>query len=276
MAIMSWINGVLTVVFDLLLWPFRSLHPLWALTVVSCLAGILMLWIFGKFTDQDKIHEVRDRIRGNLLGVRLFGDDLGLMFRLQGRILSQTLTYLRYALVAILITIVPLILILFQTNLRFSLRPLRAGESTTVKVAVGEEVDLREGVSLEVPEGIVLETPGVPADELNEVVWRVRAEQPGRHRLIVRANGEEVEKSLLVGQDWAPTSPVRTGRSFSDVLLYSGEKLIDSASAVKAIDVTYPELRMSLFGFNVNWLVYFFIVSIACGFALRKPLGVEI
>jgi len=46
-----------------------------------------MLWIFGKVSNQDAIHKVRDRIRGNLLGVRIFGDEIGIMFRLQGKIL---------------------------------------------------------------------------------------------------------------------------------------------------------------------------------------------
>jgi len=42
-----------------------------------------MLWIFGKLSDQDTIHEIRDRIRGNLLGIRIFGDEIGTLFRLQ-------------------------------------------------------------------------------------------------------------------------------------------------------------------------------------------------
>jgi len=38
-----------------------------------------MLWLFGKVSNQDTIREVRDRIRGNLIAVRLFGDGIALV-----------------------------------------------------------------------------------------------------------------------------------------------------------------------------------------------------
>ena len=95
----------MTGLFDLVFLPFLSLDPMWGLTVVSLLVGVLMLWIFGKVSDQNAIGLIRDRIRGNLIGIRLFGDDLGMLFRLQGTIFRQTLTYLRYAMMPMLISI---------------------------------------------------------------------------------------------------------------------------------------------------------------------------
>jgi hypothetical protein len=129
---MGLLNRVMTGLFDLVFLPFRSIDPMWGLTVVSLLAGVLMLWIFGKVSDQSAISLVRDRIRGNLIGIRLFGDDLGMLFRLQGKIFRQTLTYLRYAMVPMLIMLVPVLLILTQLNLRFDLRPLDPGDTTVV------------------------------------------------------------------------------------------------------------------------------------------------
>ena len=86
------LNSLLTRLFDALLWPFRGLHPIWALLAVSSVTGLVMLWIFGKVSDQEAVRAVRDKIRGNLIGVRLFGDDIRVMFRLQGTILRATLT----------------------------------------------------------------------------------------------------------------------------------------------------------------------------------------
>jgi hypothetical protein len=59
-------------------------------------------------------------------------------------------------------------------------------------------------------------------------------------------------------------------------LLYPGEDPIDRSSVVERVDVGYRTLELSAFGFGIDWLIFFFIVSIAAGFALRKPLGVEI
>ena len=272
----GWLNAALTGLFGLVLFPFRLLDPFWALLFVSCATGVLMLWIFGKISDQAKIKTIRDRIRGNLLGVRIFGDDIGLLFRLQGRILADTGRYLKHALVPMIVTIVPVLAILVQMNLHFGFRPLEPGERTTVKVAMRDAEALARGVTLEVGDGLVVETPGVPAPDLHEIVWRVRAEKPGRHAIVVKAGSDEVVKDVAVGGSWGKISTLRTGRGLSEMLLYPGEKPIGSRVAVRAVEVDYPTLRLEALGFNLDWLIFFFVVSIAFGFLMKGPLGIEI
>lgn len=267
----SGINGL----FDLLFLPFARLAPLWGLLVISVLSGILMLWIFGLVSNQDAVRTVRDKVRGNLIAVRLFGDDLGLLFRLQWRLLRDNVVYLKYALIPLLVMIVPVLLILIQLNLRFGARSVEPGEPVLVKVTLNDGASFDRGVVLAVPDGVALETEGVRISSLREVTWRIKADQPGRHRLVVRAGDESVEKELLVGERWSKVSTRRTGRGLVDALLYPGESPIRSA-AVERIDIGYAPLEMKLFGFNIHWLVAFFVVSIAAGFAFRKPLGVEI
>jgi hypothetical protein len=264
--------------FDLLVWPFRSLDPIWALLAISLLAGVMALWIFGKVSDQERIRRVRDRIRGNVIGIRLFGDDIGLLLRLQGRILWDTLVYMRYALVPTLVLIVPFLLILTQANLRFSVRPLQPGEATVVKARLAEDPaggGAGEPV-LEVPEGLVVETPGVTSAELREMAWRVRAEAPGTYLVTVRAGGERVAKQIVVGGGWGAVSPLRTGESVVDMLLYPGEIPIAADSVVRAIEVSYPDLPVTVFGWRVHWLIILFAGVIVFAFAFRGMLGVEI
>jgi uncharacterized membrane protein (DUF106 family) len=267
----SGINGL----FDLLFLPFAYLAPLWALIVFSVLTGILMLWIFGLVSDQDAIRTIRDRIRGNLIAVRLFGDDLGVLFRLQGRLLRDNAVFLKYALIPILVMIVPVLVILIQLSLRSEARPLEPGEAALVKVTLRDAAAIDRGVSLEVPAGVVVETPGVRVASLREVAWRIRPAEPGRYRLLVHAGDEAVAKELRVGGDWGATSARRTGKGFLDVLLYPGEPPVPPG-AVESIDVKYRPLELELFGWPLNWLVVFFLLSILAGFAFRRVLGVEI
>ena len=263
--------------FDLLVWPLRPLDPIWALLLISLLAGVMALWIFGKVSDQERIHRVRDRIRGNVIGIRLFGDDIGLLFRLQGRIVWDTLVYMRYALVPTLVLIVPFLLILTQANLRFSVRPLEPGEATVVKARFAAGPDLVGGEPvLEVPRGLVVETPGVHAPEIGETAWRVRAEAPGTYVVTVRAGGERVAKQIVVGDAWGAVSPLRTGESVIDMLLYPGEVPIAKESAVRAITVSYPDLPITVLGWRVHWLIILFVGVIVFAFAFRGLLGVEI
>jgi len=272
---MGLLNRILNAGFGLVFAPFAGLDPIWALSAISLLAGVLMLWIFGKVSDQAAIGLVRDRIRGNLIGIRLFGDDLGLLFRLQGRILRQTLTYLRYALVPMLVLLVPFLLILAQLNLRFSARPLEPGERTLIKVKLRGVSPMSDTVRLEVPSGVSVETPGVRIEERGEVAWRIRVDQPGHHRLTVKAGGDEVEKELIAGGGWGAISPLRAS-ALADLLLYPGERPIRGSSKIERVEVNYAPLPLTLFGWAVHWLLFFFVASIVFGFAFRRVLGVEI
>jgi hypothetical protein len=272
---MTLFNRSLNGLFDVLFLPFRGLDPLWGLAAVSLVAGIVLLWIFGKASDQTRIREVRDRIRGNLLGIRLFGDDLGLLARLQARIFRQTLTYLRHAMPPMLVMLAPVLLILVQLNLRFAVRPLEPGESTVLTLRLRQASPLAQDVELGVPPEVTVETPGVRIPSLGEVSWRLRVERPGRHTVTVRYGGDTVEKLLVAGGSWAAVSTLRTA-GFVDGLLYPGEPPIDRASAIASVEVRYPPLPLALFGVGVDWLLFFFVASLASGFAFRRALGVEI
>lgn len=271
------LNALLTGLFDLLFAPFRSVGPIWPLLAISLVTGILMLWIFGKTSRQESIHEVRNKIRGNLIGVRLFGDDIRMLFRLQWRILRGTLVYIRYAFFPMLVMLIPVVLILAQLNLRFDVSPLQPGEQAVVKVKLRDASPMRTPVSLEAPEGVVVETPGVRVESLNEVSWRIRAKEPGRHRLQVKTERDSLEKELYVGGRWGKVSPARTADVVDLLLFYPGEPPIDASRQIESIEVTYSDLSIGrLFGIQPHWLVVFFFASILFGFAFRRVLGVEI
>jgi hypothetical protein len=270
------LNATLEKLFDLIVWPLRGLDPIWALLLLSLLAGVLALWIFGKVSDQERIRKIRDRIRGNVIGIRLFGDDIGLLFRLQGRILWDTLVYMRYALVPTLVLIVPFLLILTQANLRFALKPLKPGQTTVLKVRVAPDSSDASKVTLDVPEGVVVDSPPVYTPSLGETAWRLRAAAPGSYQLGISAGGESLIKELVVGEGWGAVSPLRTGESVFEMLLYPGEDPISADSAVRAIELTYPELPLTVFGWEIHWLIILFAGVIVFAFAFKGLLGVEI
>lgn len=269
-------NAALTGCFDLLVWPFKTWAPIWPMLWISLVAGIVMLWIFGKVSNQDAIKIIRERIRGNLIGVRLFQNDIGVLLRLQVTILIDTLRYMKLSMIPMVILIGPVILIMIQLNLRFAIRPLEPGETAVVKVQVHDAEALRKGVALEPPPGITIETPAVRIPSLREAAWRIRADEPGRYALKIRVGDEVVEKEVVVGSGWASVSPLRTGNGIIDNLLYPGEAPLKPDQAVASVTVNYPELEIEVCGFVINWLVLFFILSIAFGFALKGFFGIEV
>lgn len=276
---MGVVNSIMTGLFDALLWPFRSLAPIWGLTFVSLLTGVLMLWIFGKVSNQDGLKRAKDRAWGNITGLWLFGDDLRLLFKMQGRIFGATFRYMGHALPALLILLPPVLLIMAQLNLRYGFGPLEAGTPVLLKVHVRDAAVIDTGVGLEVPPGVIVETPAVRIPVKSEVDWRIRVDEPGDYVLRVRAGEEVVEKRLRAGDERSPVSTQRN-RGFWGLLLYPGEPPIDTG-AVRKIEIQHAVKPVHLFGWDINslpvgWLLFFLVASIAFGLLFRKPLGVEV
>ena len=275
-TVIDFLNRVLTPVFDLVCWPFRTVAPIWAMTVISLATGIVMVWIFGKVSDQETIKRIRDHIRGNLIGVRLYQHDIGVVIRLQRRIFGDTFHYMRLALVPMVVLLVPVVLIMTQLSLRFEARPLLPGEAVIVKAYVRDIGSLDKNVTLEVGNGVSVETRGVRIPSTREIAWRIRAESSGEHVMVIRVGEDAIDTHLVVGDQWGAVSQRRTGRGMWDTLTYPGEPPIPSSHPVEAVEIVYPSLDLSVFGLAVNWVVAFFGLSMVFGFAFKDMLGVEV
>jgi hypothetical protein len=242
------------------------------------LAGLFLVWVFGKVSNQQAIRRTRDRLSGELLGLRLFKDDLRVFFGIQFQVLVWTCRYLRHSLVPMLILMVPTLLILIQLNYRYGLRPLRVGEQAVVKVRLRDATVLAQGaeLTLTAPANLKIETDGVRIPELKEICWRVRGVSPGRFDLTVSGGQEKMTKQAAVGGRFEGVSSVRTGEGWLTSLLYPGESPIPSQSAVASIEILYPKLDIIMLGKHLSWLILFLVVSLVFGYAFKGVLGVQI
>jgi hypothetical protein len=75
-SVASIFNTVLTFLFGLFYGALKWLGPFWSLVALSILGGILLVWIFGKVSNQDAIKRARNRLSAELIALRLFKDDL--------------------------------------------------------------------------------------------------------------------------------------------------------------------------------------------------------
>ena len=149
---MAFVNALLNGLFDVLLYPFRSLDAWWGMIVVSLLTGLLMLAVFRVTSNQAGIRAAKDRIKAHLLEMRLFKDNFRVSLGAQRQIMTANLKYLGYSAKPLLVMIVPLVLILIQLNFWFGYEPLAVGEPAIVKVRLAAGVDpLKTELSLEAP-----------------------------------------------------------------------------------------------------------------------------
>ena len=230
---------------------------------------------FGRYSNQEAIRTVRNRIRGNMLAVRLYRDSVPVVIALQGRIIRDTLTYLKYSLVPLPVLLIPFLPILIQLDLHLQLRPLRPGESAVVKAKFSTALGPQDHVTLETPGEVRVETPPVRIAALKEMAWRIRAVEPTRDFMTIHWGDRTVQKEVIVGDYEGAVSGLRTG-NMTEVLLNPGEPPIQGSMAIESIRVDYPRRDLSLFGWNIHWLILFFVFCTVCGFALKGVLGVEI
>jgi hypothetical protein len=277
-SIVSIFNSVFTALFEVVYGALSGLGPFWSLVGISFLGGILMVWIFGKVSNQDAIKRTRSRMSAELIALRLFKDDLRVFFRIQYQILIWTLRYMRQSIVPMIVLMVPVVMILTQLNLHYAMRPLGVGEQTLVNVTLRDAASLAQGpgIMLQAGSEVEIETAGVRIPHTREISWRVRGNSPGDLKLVVKVGEESVTKEMSIGDREEGVSSLRTGEHWLTNFLYPGEAPISKQSAIESIEILYPDLDISIFGWGMDWLILFFVLSMVFGFSFKGVLGVQI
>ena len=270
----SLVNQFFNVVFDVMLWPVQGLSATWQICALGLPAAIFALIVFRYTSNQDGIEAAKDKVKGHLLELWLYRDDLWVTLKALGNVLRFNLRYLRYSLAPMAVMIVPFVLMIVQVESRFALRSLQPGESAMLTVEVdGEERVSSLSSTLRVPRGLVQETPALRIDQTGEIVWRLGALQAGTYEIGIQIGSEQLAKRVVVDGGRAKFSPAVYRASDVATLLYPAEAALSNGTSVSAIYLDYPSDRGFFAGLSsATWI--FFGVSMILGFALRGPFGV--
>jgi hypothetical protein len=275
---MSLLNALLRAVFDAALAPFRGMHPLVGLTLVALPFSIAALLIFKRTSAQDRLAAVKRRIHAGLFEIRLLNDDLRAIMRALLEILGANLTYLRLSLVPMLWLIPPLALVCAQLQFHYGYGGLEPGRPALLEVQLAPAAasGARPSASLEVPEGLRVETPPLWIPSQHQLAWRLAAERGGDYAVTVRVGDASETKSVRVAEGVVRRSPLRVGGNLLDQLVYPAEAPLPGDSMIRSISLSYPERDVDVFGWPLHWMIVFFALTLVFGFALRGPLGVTI
>lgn len=274
---MEYINSALNGIFAMLVYPFRTIDPLWSLAFFSLIIGVLMLIIFRYTSNQAAIGEAKRKIRAYIYELSLFKDEIGIVLSAQKNILRENMKYIKHAAKPMLFMIIPLGLILIQLDSWYGHRALRPGEQAVVSVKLVQDGDVMSNITLETGAGIEIETPPLRVSEQERIDWRIRAETPGEHVLTFNADGRSFTRKVVVSDGGiAQLSTGAYAGGVWNILLNPGNPLIPKNPLIEEIAVGYPEAEVSAFGFKIHWLVVVFALSIVFGFALKGIFRVEI
>ena len=249
--------------------------PLFLVLAVAVVIGLLMVVVFRYVSNQKAIGRTKDRLKANLLAVRLFQDQLPVVMQAYARILIGTGSYLRLAFTPFLMAILPITFLIVQMDRYLGWTPLHPEQNFLVEASV-DSADALNDIELQVPPGLVISAPPVHAITDKEVVWRLMADRYGRYDLNIRAAGQRLAKRVVVAPGIARLSPVRLRDSFWERMLYSGEAALPDNTSISSIAVIYPPRTIAFVWLEWNWILLFFVVSLTSGFIFKSVLGIKI
>jgi len=247
--------------------------PLVGLTVLAAAVGTATLWVFGRTSNQKQLKQVKRRVHAGLLELRIFVDEPAVSLRAQRRLIVANLHYLVLALRSAIWVAVPVGLLLIHLESFYERAPLPIARTAVVTMRMSSDwAPSAPPPELVAPSNVAVLGPPVRVAADREVSWRIRPSSPGSQKLIFRWNGQQVSKWVEAG-DRPGYVTGRRVRSAWATILSPGESHMGAAFA-DWIEIRYPAADLRVFGFPVNWLVWFVAVSTVAALLLRKRFGV--
>lgn len=239
------------------------------------LTGLAAVLVFRYVSNQDTLRRIKNGIQAHLLEVRLFPDQLGIVSRAYGRILRGTAIYLMYNLKPLAVLLLPIVILMVQLDLRFGRRPLETHDSFILKARLAGPGAL-DSDSLRLPKGLTLTAPPVNVPALQEVDWRIRADEYGVFSPAVVVAGQTFAKQVVVSREITAIAVERARASVAEWFLNPVEQPLPRGGPLQSLEVNYASRSIDLGYFATNWLVFFLVVSLISGLILKMVLGIEI
>lgn len=284
---MNAINGIVNRIFDAVLTPFEWLGAGWSLILVSGIFGILALIAFKHISYQKGIKSTKDKIKGHLIAIRIYQDDLMVVLKSVGKVLVRNTQYLFFNFGPFIPLAIPFVFVLAQMATRYGFAPLPvetvqpgmlAGAGTELSIEFSpDQRSQAAGLSIELPDGMQA-LSGLVRDGANGVAFQeVVATAPGVHEIaFVLPDGTRETKLLCAGEPARMLQPERVKSPWL-AMLWPAEPRFESDSPFERISFVYPDSDLGWLPGGVGGvLIVFLVASMLFGVLVLKPLGIQI
>jgi len=272
---MDTLNAALDFVLQAIFAAFRW-SPGLGLALISAAAGIAMLWVFQKTSNQAAIRAAKRRVQAHLLELRIYRDEPGVMWRAQKSLLAANLRYMALMLQPALIMGLPCAILLVHLDAFYGRAPLTVGADTIVTMGVSGNSG---GIPvLDAPPGVAVETPAVRVLDEDQVSWRIRPRAAVSGLLRIRTAGGTVEKRIEAepaGFAGPLFVPGRKVSSLWEAVWHPDEPRI-TASQVNWVEIRYPDATLQWLGIRMHWLIWFIVISMLAALLLKKRFRVTL
>jgi len=293
---MARFDAIVSRIFDTVFAPLRTWPPLASLALVSLLVAMALLWMIRATSNQAGIAAAKRRIWAGLFEIRLFNDDPRAILRAQADVLRHDFTYLRLSFVPMLWVLLPMVLLVAQLEAYYGRSAFRPGDTFLYEVTLKQPVNpaasssrsMRSGanaaapapvpdVQLHVPEGLIAETDAAWIPALDQIVWRLRAERSGNYRLETTVGSERYAKDVRVApRGLARLSSERRPAGFWNALLYPSEPPLGRSAPVQSLRTDYPARGVAMLGWELPWIIVFFVLVTLFALLLKNRFRVTL
>jgi len=279
-------NSFFTTLFDAILTPLEWGGEAFALIFVSGIFGVLALWIFKYISWQKGIGFVKDRIKGHMIAIRIYQDDLAIVGKSVGAVLLRNFQYVGLNFGPFIPLAIPFVFVVAQTVVRYGFDPIPvvveeglagAGNELRVEFKADKRAECA-GLEVVLPEGLEATSPLVRVPSQGLAFQEFVARAPGSYAIELRFPDGRVETKAVVAGDEPDRvmQPERVAGAFS-AMLWPAEPRFDESSPLERVAFIYPESDLGwLPGGPVGVLLVFVVASMLFGFLALKPLGVKI
>ena len=256
--------------------------------------GALALLLFKYISPQKAIGRAKNRVKGHLIEVRMYQQNLGLVTRAIGKVLWHNLRYLVLNIGPFVPLTLPFVLVAGQLVVRYGFDPVPvtpiheaqapnglAGRGVTVSLHLSK-VLAAQPIRFEPSEDLRPISPLVHSANQGRAFQEFAPTRKGLHELIVHVGGQSTIKTLWAGsgevlsQPRIPIQPVRVDGWAR--LLWPAERGLGDIPTLRRIAFEYPVRDLGwLPGRGPTWvLIWFVLASLVGGGLAIRPLGVEI
>lgn len=277
------LNGLITKITTIVLYPFALLGEFWEILFLSILASLVVLVAYKLISSPRLIKQTTNQIKSSILAIRLYKDFSKVILTSFAKSLYYTGKYFVLNLFPIFVIILVLFPLFVQMDIRYGMRPFEVGEAFLVKAEFKGNVFDREIKLLENPSYKAIMNPvyiNAFTDEeqtkpMREVNWKLEVTKGESTALAIEVNGVTYKKTLQIGSFKGPLSNKKFSRSSWAHFLYPAEDLFKSDREITSITIKYPGRNVNFLGLKAHWLIYNIILVLILVLAFRKKFGVE-
>jgi hypothetical protein len=285
---MNSLNSAFTSIFDVVLTPFEWLGIHTSLILVSGIFGVFALWLFKYISWQKGIGATKDKIKGHMIAIRIYQDDLAVVGSSVLKVIGRNFQYLALNFGPFIPLAIPFVFVAAQLVTRYGFDPVPVHEVGAVTLSGQQRTQVKlwfdagderfADLSLAVPEGVQVCSPLIPSVGAGLAFVDVIATAPGDHELVFSLpDGTQATKTISAGGEPRRSMQPERVRSALAAMLWPAEDQLAADSPFERILVSYPERDLGwLPGGPLGVLITFVLASMAFGFAALKPLGVKI